>query len=70
MRQVGTCRACGLSVDVEFSDGGPLRTEDVHTLTPLDGSPTIILHNGCDLGDDESPIIDLPASGAAGTERP
>lgn len=51
------CQACNVWVTVTFRDGVPLRSEDVHTMFPLNGDEPTILHHGCPNGDEISPIL-------------
>lgn len=56
LMRLGRCEACQERVWVFFSDGVPVRSEEVHTMTPLNGDPMLILHL-CDQGDEVSPLI-------------
>ena len=51
------CVACEDRVSVQFSDGAPMRSNDVFTMTPFDGSGTLILHHGCENGDEITPEL-------------
>lgn len=59
--KMGVCEACLDRVPVTFSDGVAVRSEDVHTMYPLDGGTPLILHNGCESGDERTPAIVFPA---------
>lgn len=54
-----SCAACGAIVDVAWTDGVPMRSDDVHTMFPLDGGSPLILHNGCERGDEDTPELEL-----------
>lgn len=45
--QLGTCQACKQPVGVYFSDGVPLRSDEVHVLYSLNDNPPLVLH-ACD----------------------
>lgn len=59
MIRLGKCRACGLPVGVEFSDGEVVRSDEVHTMHPIGDGPILVLHAVCEKGDEVSPVIDV-----------
>lgn len=77
MTEFRRCRACGELVRVEWADGVPLRSDDVHAMFPSSGGGVwtpenhpdldpdagcIVLHNGCENGHDVSPVLERVAT--------
>lgn len=62
---LGTCQACGVSVGVQWADGVPLPSDEVHIMYSLLGEPPLVLH-ACehDEGSERTPEI-LFARGAS-----